>query len=247
LTGFSRVGFSRGGFQAKVCAVASMFACVVSMQAQPRKTVPDTCRRVIFEGDVHAGDSFDKAFTTNLRFYLEPLRSGWIVRVLDRSGVRGRHDYAELSTPPYRSVSPLLISTDWSFRAQDAIAWNPRRFRYAASKGELNQLAGLYAGVMANDGKASTAAARLIASQPEGVLRILDARIAPGMANQAQMAAVVASHLAETPYTVDRSGGAAALGKIEELRFRVEFDLSPSEMPAKGVSVQKIHCAVPTT
>ena len=42
-----------------------------------------------------------------------------------------KHDYAELATPPYESVSPLLLSTDFSFRAQDAVAWNPRRFRYA--------------------------------------------------------------------------------------------------------------------
>ena len=65
-----------------------------------------------------------------LEVMLEPLASGWILRVLPASGPRPAHDYAELATPPYRSVSPLLISTDYSFRAQDAVAWNPRRFRY---------------------------------------------------------------------------------------------------------------------
>ena len=53
-----------------------------------------------------------------------------------------KHDYAELATPPYESVSPLLLSTDFSFRAQDAVAWNPRRFRYADNSAEFQRLMG---------------------------------------------------------------------------------------------------------
>ena len=34
---------------------------------------------------------------------------------------------------PTKSVTPLSISTDFAFRAQDAIGWNPRRFRFATS------------------------------------------------------------------------------------------------------------------
>ena len=72
-------------------------------------------------------------FTPGLKFLLEPIASGWIVRVLAAAGRGEPHDYAELATPPYRSVTPLAISTDFSFRAQDAVGWNPRRFRYAAN------------------------------------------------------------------------------------------------------------------
>jgi hypothetical protein len=71
------------------------------------------------------------------------------VRVLPAQGPRGQHDYAELppppyQTPPYFSVSPLLVSSDFSFRAQDAVGWNPQRFRYAASREEFQKLAGAY-------------------------------------------------------------------------------------------------------
>jgi hypothetical protein len=208
---------------------------------------PMNCTRVVFEGDVRAGEGFEKVFAPGLKFYLEPLRSGWIVRVLAANEPRGPHDYGELATPPYRSVSPLLISTDWSFRAQDAVAWNPRRFRYAASGEAFRRLAGLYGKVMANDPSGSAKAVVLASAQPEGLLRILDARIVPGLADQAQMAATVASHLAETPHTVDQSESPSPLGRVEELRFRVELDLAAGVRALPGADIEKILCSVPTS
>ena len=243
----------------KICA--AVFVGVVAMgawndaglleaqagpKAQRAVKQPMNCSRVVFEGDVKAGEGFEKVFAPGLKFYLEPLRSGWIVRVLAANEPRGPHDYAELATPPYRSVSPLLISTDWSFRAQDAVAWNPRRFRYAANGGVFRSLAGLYGKVMANDPASSAKAAMLASEQPEAVLRILDARIVPGLADQAQMAATVASHLAETPHTVDQSATPSPLGRVEELRFRVELDLAAGVRALPGSDIEKISCAAPT-
>jgi len=197
------------------------------------------CSRVVFDGDVKAGMGFEKVFAKGLKFYLEPLRSGWIVRVLAADEPRGPHDYAELATPPYRSVSPLLISTDWSFRAQDAVAWNPRRFRYARSGEVFRQLAGLYGGVMSNDASSSSKVAEIVSEQPEGVLQILDARMVPGLADQALMASAVASHLEETPLEVDQSVAPSTLGRIEELRFRVKLDLPAGIFAAPGLVVEK--------
>lgn len=214
-------------------------------QQAAKKTM--NCSRVMFEGDVKAGEGFEKVFGPGLKFYLEPLRSGWIVRVLAADEPWGAHDYAELATPPYRSVSPLLISTDWSFRAQDAVAWNPRRFRYAGNDKVFQRLVGLYGKIMANDPAGSTKAAMLASTQPEGVLRILEARIVPGLADQSQMAATVASHLGETPYTVDQSVTSSPLGRVEELRFRVELDLTPGTSTVEGTVVEKISCAAPTS
>src|SRR5579871_6468917 len=87
-----------------------------------------TCTRAVMEGEVWAGQRFEKRIGNGLEVMLEPLESGWILRVLPVGAPRPEHDYAELASPPYRSVSPLLISTDFSFRAQDAVAWNPRHF-----------------------------------------------------------------------------------------------------------------------
>src|SRR3982751_5665863 len=84
----------------------------------------------VFEGEVRAGQQYVKGIGGGIELMLEPLPSGWILRVLPVGVGRPEHDYAELATPPYRSVNPLSISTDFSFRAQDAVAWNPRRFRF---------------------------------------------------------------------------------------------------------------------
>ena len=228
-------------------AVVSRLTVGLSAQVGHAAKTPMRCSRVVFDGDVKAGEGFEKVFARGLKFYLEPLRSGWIVRVLAADEPRDVHDYAELATPPYRSVSPLLISTDWSFRAQDAVAWNPRRFRYVPSGEIFRRLAGLYGGVMANDAASSSKTAEIVSEQPEGVLQILDARMVPGLADQAQMAAAVASHLEETPHEVDQSVAPSALGRIEELRFRVKLDL-PTGVPAvPGLVVEKISCNLPTS
>ena len=230
-----------------VGVVAQGLAVVAGAQVGHMAKPVGHCSRVVFDGDVKAGEGFEKIFAKGLKFYMEPLRSGWIVRVLAADGPRGAHDYAELATPPYRSVNPLLISTDWSFRAQDAVAWNPRRFRYARNGEVFRRLAELYGGVTANDAASSSKAAEIASEQPEGVVQILDARMAPGIADQAQMAATVASHLEETPHEVDQGIAPSALGRIEELRFRVKLDLPAESHAAAGLFVENFLCNAPTS
>ena len=238
-----------GSLVGKRCATLVVFAGTALAGAQGRARVVHSpkpamnCSRVSFEGDVKAGEGFEKVFAPGLKFYLEPLRSGWIVRVLAADEPRGPHDYAELATPPYRSVSPLLISTDWSFRAQDAVAWNPRRFHYAANRETFRKLAAMYDKVMAGDAVSSARAAELVSAQPEGVLQILDAKLVPGLADQAQMAATVASHLAETPHTVDQSATPSPLGRVEEIRFRVNLELLTGVAENKGQKIEKMFCS----
>jgi len=207
------------------------------------------CRRAVFDGDVKAGQGFEREFAPGLKFLLEPLLqgSGWIVRVVPVGRPQGVHDYAELATPPYRSVTPLAVSTDFSFRAQDAVGWNPRRFRYAQDAGVARRLEALYAGVVANDAAASTKAAELATEQPEGELQILNIVMVPGTANQWQMAAAVALHFQNTPHEVEQGAQPTALGKLEELQFRVKLELEPGVRAAKGVGEEKIPCVVRPT
>jgi hypothetical protein len=217
--------------------------------AQTKPAQKADCRQAVFDGTVKAGQGFEKEFEPGLKFFLEPLPqgSGWIVRVLPSGQPRGQHDYAELATPPYRSVTPLAVSTDYSFRAQDAVGWNPRRFRYARDAGVARRLETLYAGVVANDAAASAQAAELATEQPEGLLQILNAVIAPGTANQWQMAAAVALHFQNTPHEVAQGVNPTALGRLEELEFRVKLELTPGVHAAKGVSEEKIPCVVQPT
>lgn len=217
--------------------VRTGFAIAGLMIALPLPAVvgQGACRRAVIEGEVTAGRSFEQVFTPGLKFGLEALPSGWIVRVLATDERRGPRDYAELATPPYQSVSPLLISTDWAFRAQDAVAWNPRRFQYAKDKVTFHALEALQPGVLTGDGASDGKLSILLAQQPQAMLRILDAKLAPGIADQARMAATVASHLATTPHSIDPAAAPSPLGKLETMRFRVELELPAGVRASRGV------------
>ncbi len=205
------------------------------------------CQREVVEGEVRAGEAFVRPVGNGLEVMLEPLASGWIVRVLPVAGPRQAHDYAELATPPYASVSPLLMSTDFSFRAQDVVAWNPRRFRFAASARDFERLLGVYGRYRATvpaGGAVEAELAELVSHMPEGVVQIVDAKLTPGMANQSQMAAMVASHFSTTAHTVEEpaEGKGSALGRVEWMRFRVSLDVPAGFKLASGAKVERRPC-----
>ena len=185
------------------------------------QTVP--CRPIVFEGDVHRGEAFRHALTPALEWKLEAVPAGWMIRVLPRGVPRPPHDAAELANPPYQSPTPILISTDFAFRAQDAVGWNPRSFRFYTSATQIS------AGEAAMQGlqkEASRAAATPVPQQhlpdaPAGQFRILDAELAGGTADQAAGAATVAVHFADTAHRVRADLLPTPLGTLLMLRFRV--------------------------
>ena len=195
------------------------------------------CRVELIEGEVTAGKSFDRAIGNGLRIELEAIASGWILRILPVQGEPGNHDYAELANPPYRSVSPLLMGTDYSFRAQDALAWNPRRFHFAPDRASYQEILSVYqederlSRPGATDGESSreveSRLATLVSRTPEGELTILDAHLVPGTGDQSRAAAMVATHLNLSAHEVDQpaNGNATALGRLNWLRFRIRLDL----------------------
>jgi hypothetical protein len=196
------------------------------------------CQSASFEGEVASGQSFLQPLGNGIVFDLEAVPAGWIVRVLPATGSRPAHDGAELATPPYNSVTPLAITTDFSFRAQDAVAWNPRRFQFAADMSSFKKLQSAYAAYMAKPDDAVTGErlAEMAAAEPSGELQILDARLVPGTANQGAMAAAVASHFSQTPHTVEQGG--SPLGAVTWLKFRVTVHLPAGFAAAKGLKVE---------
>ncbi len=204
------------------------------------------CRRALLESSIHSGQGFQAEFAQGFVFGLEPLPSGWALRVVAANKPRGPHDLAELATLPYASVSPLLLSTDWAFRAQDAAGWTPRRFRYASTESANATLAAGYDAVVRGDDAASRQAAALSEAQPEGLFEIEDVRLAPGMANQTPMAAAVSAHFTQTPHTVDTAAPPSPLGHLEQIRFRVSLDLPTGLLAAKGVKITVFPCPRPT-
>ena len=205
------------------------------------------CSRVVVEGEVRAGQGFRKSFGGGLDLVLEPIASGWVVRVLPAQGPRPREDYAEIATPPYRSVSPLLLSTDFSFRAQDAVGWNPRRFRYAADARTFEAIERVYREVVATKSPTAAEEARLgevVSDQPEAVLEILDASLTPGTADATRAAALISTHFGTTAHRTEmpEAGRATALGRIGWVRFRVKLELGQGTRAAPGTAVESYVC-----
>lgn len=205
------------------------------------------CSRVLLEGEVRAGTGYRKSFGGGLDFALEPIASGWVMRVLPTGESGTSADYAGVATPPYRSVSPLLVSTDFSFRAQDAVGWNPRRFRYAADKRAFVSLEALYRKIVsANRSSPADEAAvgGLVSEQPEGALEVVDATLAPGTADQTRAAALLSTRYGATAHRTEQpeGGKSTALGRIGSLRFRAKLDLKRGIKPAPGVQLESYVC-----
>jgi hypothetical protein len=214
--------------------------------AAPQKAA--RCRQATIDGELFAGKGLARPIGNRLVLYFQPIASGWILRVLPQAGLQGEHDYAELATPPYQSVSPLSISTDFAFRAQDAVGWNPRRFRFATSELMFNRLEEAY---FSFEHAGATPAAPLqvelanqIAHTSEGTLTILDARLTPGTADPWRAAATVSSHFQSTAHILVQppDGVATPLGKLLWLRFRISLDLPSAFRPEEGLKLMPYIC-----
>lgn len=211
------------------CATVISWTIAVSAVAHGAPRPTPSCKLTI-EGEVKRGESFRHAGPPGLDFMLEAIPSGWIVRMLDQRAPRSEFDFAGLATPPYMSPSPILISTDFSFRAQDAIGWNPRNFQYFRNRAEMKGAIAAYRAYMSAGADKPTADSqrgmaellkRSSAAAP-GKLEILDARLVGGTNNQTGAAALVAGHFQNTAHVLDDPpAGAHPLGWINWIRFRV--------------------------
>ena len=224
-----------------------LLCCVRAGEAVPPKKSA-ACKRAAIEGELHAGKAFSQSIGGGLKVFFQPIASGWILRVVPAVGPMGEHDYAELATPPYRSVTPLSISTDFAFRAQDAVGWNPRRFRFATSAASFARLERMYEHLMAAGTAPAPALEAALASEigqaAEGTLTILDAKLAPGMADQWSAAAAVASHFTTTAHTLvqEPDGHTSPLGRLVWLRFRLDLDLPQAFVVDSALRVEPRAC-----
>ncbi len=198
-----------------VCCFA---AILLTTSARGQACAPQT-----IEGEVRQGRAWQHAISPGLDVKLEAVPAGWIIRVLPRGGPRPPHDAAELANPPYRSPTPILISTDFAFRSQDAIAWNPRTFRFFTTPAETAKAEAIYQATLREPDRPGAGADLypLLTAAPEATLHIVDAEIAGGTANQTAAAATVASHFEQTAHTVRTDLPPTPLGALLRLRFRI--------------------------
>lgn len=91
------------GLQIGVMMLAEVCVAGAGEAGRPRKHAvvgPARCARAVVEGEIRAGQEFRKRFAGGLDFLMEPIASGWVVRVLPTEGERPLEDYAEIATPP---------------------------------------------------------------------------------------------------------------------------------------------------
>jgi len=204
------------------------------------------CVSAISSGEVSAGGNFSEPLGGGLDILLDPTPTGWVLRVLPGTGIHPPHDYAELATPPYQSVNPLLITTDFSFRAQDVIGWNPRHFQFYARPSQASAAQHAYDDYFAHpkDMKIMQRLAELPQYAASGDFTVLDSRLLPGTGNQSPAAAVVAAHFQTTPHTLLQAPAnqASPLGRVVWMRFQLSLLLPKGFAVATAWQVDRSRC-----
>jgi len=244
-------GLQRAAFAVVVAAVLG----VGVGQAAPAKN----CQRVVLSGEVKAGREWKQAFGRGWIFRVLPIQAGkedytgWDL-VVDREEGAGYPDALLLATPPYRSVNEHEVGTTFGLRAQDAVGWNPRSFRFLTTPDALQQGQRLFAQLEAG-GAATTEQTTQRALATKGLMdleqhasagefRIVDARLAPGIADAAPFAETWAHAAERTAHTVGPplSGKASARGELQGMRFAVTLWLPGNWKSPVGSRTERVVC-----
>jgi hypothetical protein len=217
---------------------------------------PHACTAVVFEGQVSAGHEWNSPLGEGWTLRLIPISpatySGWDL-VVDRTPPAGFPDALLLATPPYNSISEREIGTTFGLRAQDAIGWNPRSFRFLTNPVAFRQAQQLYLNAFNPSPTKSTPAptkspkaaiTRLLALEKtasSGQLRILDAHLTPGAADPAPYAQNWALASARTDHQID-PGKESPQGSLNWIRFRISLTLPAPWRLAPGLHSTPSAC-----
>lgn len=226
-------------------------AAIVSVFALGAVAVPAcaaTCKKVSFEGDVAEGKTWVASLGQGWVLKLLPISptaagySGWDL-VVDREAGSGYPDALFLATPPYGSLNEREIGTTFGLRAQDAIGWNPRDFRFLLDPRRFTEAQQIFRellrngalqrasqGTMSAKGLDQQALARLMSMQENaapGELHILDARLIPGTGDPESYARNWSIASGRTPHETDAApaGAASPRGRLVWIRFAIDLTL----------------------
>lgn len=218
------------------------------------------CQRLTVEGEVNTGQEWKVALGDGWVFRVLPIAaapasaSGWDL-VLDREPPAGYPDALLLATLPYGSINEREIATTFGLRAQDAIGWNPRTFRFVSDPQQFHKAQRWFLELMRsmqspNPTSRSVGAdptARLLelaGSASSGQLRILDARIVPGIADPQPYAQGWALAASRTQHEIEAApaGQASALGKLLWMRFALTLWLPSHWRPSAGFHPARLPC-----
>jgi hypothetical protein len=232
---------------------------------------PD-CQKVTLAGEVRAGQEWKAAFGQGWIFRVLPIQpgkagySGWDL-VVDREQPAGFPDALLVATPPYNSINEREVGTTFGLRAQDAIGWNPRSFRFLTNPAAFHEGQQLYLG-LSRDGQV-----RLVAPEPNGQnpaqgnhaaqaraprrlmelerqssagqFRILDVHLAPGVSDAAPYAQNWALASQRTPHSFEpaTSSAASPLGELHWMRFSVTLWLPATWKAPSALHAVRATCS----
>jgi hypothetical protein len=244
-------GFRGHGWKYLVFGLFTIMSAVAQAGAEAKAA----CMRISIEGQVTAGLEWRAALGDGWIFRILPIAtsqagySGWDL-VVDREQAAGFPDALLLATMPYNSINEREIGTTFGLRAQDAIGWNPRSFRFFPDTADFREARQLFQSMMAAsadrsagavyDSQASSRLVKLVQHASSGELRILDVGLVPGVADPAPFAQEWALAASRTAHQIEAAPGgqSSARGSLNWMKFSLTLWLPehwrvPSELHAK--------------
>ncbi len=226
-------------------------------------THPASCIRVDFSGMANLGEEWSAPIGEGWLFRILPIvpgpkdYTGWDL-VVDRDPPAGYPDALLLATPPYNSINQREVGTTFGLRSQDAIGWNPRTFHFLTSPAAFLQGQKLFLNLCdrlrslpAASAKSDPAVARLtqqlMALQhgaAAGEFRILDASLAPGIADPAPFARKWAQQASYMSYFLAPESGAtpSPRGELDWVRFSIKLWLPAGWKTPTGITAASAPC-----
>jgi hypothetical protein len=230
---------------------------------RPKSVSPGSrqCWKISLNGEVQAGEKWSQPLGDGWIFKVLPIApsgrgfTGWDL-VLDREQESGYPDALLLATPPYDSLSEREIGTTFGLRAQDAIAWQPRRFHFLTSPEDLSKGRKLFHALMTGNSSSAQAQAqaragiellRLVSGEVSlgtGEFEIVDAKLTPGESDPPVFAQQWASRLRSVPHTIVPSQGqGSARGELRSIRFEMTLWLPKRWTVVSALEPKTASCA----
>jgi hypothetical protein len=192
--------------------------------------------------------------------------SGWDL-VVDREQAAGYPDALLVATPPYNSINEREVGTTFGLRAQDAIGWNPRSFRFLVSPEAFRESQKLFlsldrAGMLQPvsqkltgrnaaesqsklEANSSRRLMELERQSSTGEFRILDVRLTPGVSDAAPYAENWAIASMKTPHKYEpaQGGKSTPLGEFRWMSFSITLWLPNTWKAPAGIHTTRAACS----
>jgi hypothetical protein len=262
---------NRTGWPSALSAALVLAFALPALAAPPHSAA---CTRIELTGKVSAGEEWKASLGEGWVFRVVPIApgsagyTGWDL-VVDRDPPAGFPDALLLATPPYNSINEREIGTTYGLRAQDAIGWNLRSFRFLtnpaaflqgqklflALSSQLPAPSGKPPGAGLNQPGASSnqdpAEARLTRQLMDlqsraatGEFRILDAGLTPGIADPEPFAQNWALQAARMQITlVPPAAKPTPRGELDWMRFSITLRLPAGWKPPRSLSATPAPCS----